>query len=631
MGKWDYKKHKKSKRKWFNSAIKIKPDLGQDKLKPTWIEYCLSLLVASFAGIWTFSYVGIAIEWDDLWYMNVSQYTTPQAWVMHRYGHIYLQKFFFWLANDAITGTKIYWCFIFFGTVVLVYWCARILAGKRGYIIGLIAVLLFCAQTIMLRTAGSTQADFTVMFLVMLATFIYLAFLNHRGRYRYIVIMLLGLIFFWTVKSKETGICMAVLFLGLGRNQVNAFSKKRFVQDIGWVFVGMLIGLVLLMTLDLFFIQDALFSIRPSNIIQVLNSNLRHPHSINIRGHQNDPVMSYYTCLSLDPRFASLFAPFLLYLLVGWKAPNQRFSAKRRIAWLFPMTLLLFLSLIRMKFVALPRYFAPAIPCICVWAAQFFQFRIRNLLLWGRSYTSTLKTLILSALIAVAFIIVYIFTHQIPRIVEFYGLTGDVLTCYRATGSNLFYMAGLMPFSITILFMVSTISKKRGLLALFLSSLCLFLLTYPPLEDNLNVLKQKVLVKRGQWRYEPYRVFAEHLRFDTDTKILISKEIYKRSRMLGRSRPGHQWMFNVVFNQNFDEEQFIDGRWEDIVKGDYTYAFLTLRDWEGVSTKYDIQHLLKVYEVKTDKKAVYRIRSGPMQLILLKKRCSYQFPENISM
>jgi len=80
--------------------------------------------------------------------------------------------------------------------------------------------------------------------------------------------------------------------------------------------------------------------------------------------------------------------------------------------------------------------------------------------------------------------------------------------------------------------------------------------------------------------------------------------------MLGRGNESHCWLFNVFFNQKFDYEQFIDGNWDDILKADYTYAFLSWRDWDGISQKYNVKHLLRDYVLKVNKKT---------RTILLKK------------
>jgi hypothetical protein len=199
------------------------------------IDYLAAPLLAFIAAIWAYPYIGTAIEWDDVFYMNLSQYTTPQAWVLNRYGHIYLQKAFFWIMGNAFTGARVYWCFLFFSTCILIYFCAKLLAGRKGYLIGATAVLLFCTLPTFAKFAGCSYSDFTVMFLVTLGSFLYLAFLPGRRRCRHYVLALLGLIFFWAVKSKETGLCMVVLFLALGEDENGNVTLKGFTRDAGWV------------------------------------------------------------------------------------------------------------------------------------------------------------------------------------------------------------------------------------------------------------------------------------------------------------------------------------------------------------------------------------------------------------
>jgi len=595
----------RAEKKEKKSLVESEQELEQDRPKITRLEYISAPLIALLGGIWAFPYVGTSINWDDLLYMNLSQYTTGQAWVLNRYGHVYLQKVFFFLAGDALTGTRLYWCFLFFSTCVLVYWCARILAGKKGCIIGLIAVLLFCMQPIFAKETGCTLADFTVMFLVMLGTFVYLAFLENGQKHRHLIIMILGLLFFWAVKSKETGICMAVLFLGLGQDGEGSRSIRRFVKDVGWVCLGMLAGSLLLMTLDMAFMGDFWFSVRPSSIKGVLTTNFHTPKLGVSRVHH--AITSWYTALSKTP----LFAPFLFYLFVGWKSPGRSFSSREKIIWSFPLVTLIFLIFIRICFYVVPRYFALAIPVICIWAAQFFRFKINETPLSTKSIRRIPSALSASALVLAAFLIVCIFMHYMPQIVEYYKLRGPIVDYYRLTGRQAFYWVAIMPSSITVLLIVAAMSRKRGLMALFFSSLCLFFLIYHPLEENLTLLKQRVVAKRSEWRYEPFRAFADELRFGKDVKVLISKDIHERSWMLGRRQRSHCWMFNIFFNQKFDYEQFIDGTRDDILEGNYTYAFLTRRDWNDIRQKHNVDHLLQDYELKADRR---------IQIILLKKR-----------
>ena len=112
--------NKNPDQKAMGSAVRAESELTQEVAELNWLDYILAPIAAALAAIWVFQYVGTSIEWDDLFYMNVSHYTTPQAWVLNRFWHIYLQKFFMWLAGDALAGAKAYWCFLFFSTCVLV-------------------------------------------------------------------------------------------------------------------------------------------------------------------------------------------------------------------------------------------------------------------------------------------------------------------------------------------------------------------------------------------------------------------------------------------------------------------------------------------------------------------------------
>jgi len=427
------------------------------------------------------------------------------------------------------------------------------------------------------------------MLLVALGTFVYLAFLPAKHKHRHFVIIIMGLIFFWAVKSKETGICLAVLFLGLGQYESGNRNIGRFVRDIGWACLGMFAGCVLLIALDMAFMGDAWFSVRPSNITELfefMSGEWQH----------DQKSTSLYTLLSSSP----ILPAFLLYLFVGWKTLDRNLSTHERMAWLIPLALMFFLTaiIVQARYVPHRRYFMPAIPGLCIWAAQFFRFRLTE----SEESVSHSKMLIGALIVLSAFIIVLFMMNKMPDITKSAGWKS----------LDRIYACVILPTATTGLLICVSLLKKRGQLALFLLSLCLFFIIYFPLKNNLTSLKQRGVAKRSEWRYEPYRIFADELRlFDKNVTILVSKDVHKRSWMLGRDVRSHCWMFNVFFNQKFDYDNFIDGSLEDILKGDYTYAFVTWRDWKGIREKYNVEHLTKNYDVESHKAT---------QLILLKKR-----------
>ncbi len=276
----------------------------EDQFRLTVYDYTIAPALALIVAVWVFVHIGSAVNWDDLLYMSLSQHTVPEAWLLNRYGHIYLQKFFYIVAGDSITGGRVFWSFIIFGTSVLTYWSSRLLVGKKGYICGAVAVSMVLMQSVFGKDAGCTLTDFTVMFLVILAVFIYLLFLNHKGGRGHWLLMALGLLFFWTVKSKEVGICLGVLFLGLGFNEKENWNIRQFMNDLKWVAMGIAAGCAILMLLDLVFLGDLFFSIRPSNIQAVLGSNIHEPST---KALSSRISMSWYSFMTMRPLFVLFF------------------------------------------------------------------------------------------------------------------------------------------------------------------------------------------------------------------------------------------------------------------------------------------------------------------------------------
>jgi hypothetical protein len=380
---------------------------------------------------------------------------------------------------------------------------------------------------------------------------------------------------------------MAVLFLGLGEERTGSVSVRRFVRDIGWACLGMLAGLVLLMLLDMVFMKDAWFSIRPSSIRDLLAYNVGE------FAHE-EYGNSVYRLSSRYP----ILAAFLLYLFIGWKGPGGNRQRHNKAAWFVPLALMFFsiAVTIRVKAISELRAFVPAVPGVCMWGAQFFRFRARG----QEEPASLLKKLIGPAIMLSALIIVALVMHKTPELVEKTG--------WKSVAR--FYVCTILPLATTGLLICAGLLKKRGLAAQFILWLCLFFVIYFPIRHNLTSLKEGFMAQKSAWRFMPYHVFADELRFDKDVIILVSKDVHARSWMLGRGAKSHCWMFNIFFNQKFDLDQFIDGGWEDIIKGNYTYAILTSQDWKDISEKYDVEHLIQNYTAK-----IYREK----ELVLLKK------------
>jgi hypothetical protein len=384
------------------------------------------------------------------------------------------------------------------------------------------------------------------------------------------------------------------LFLGLGEDETGARSIRRFVRDMRWVLVGMAAGCVLLMVLDQIFLGDFLFSVRPSSIRGLFAFNTGEY----IHDQKNT---SWFTVLSVRPGLTV----FLLYMLARLRPAGRTFSRYENMSWLISVVVMFFLTAVSIviRCGTVPRFLFPAVPGLCIWGAQFFRFRIDSPLLGGEGGPAMKRWVVKAGLVFAAFVVVWVVMQTVPDAVEEVG--------WRSP--ERFYIAVIMPLSTMGFLMLGAIARKRGLITTFLIWLCLFFLVYFPIRSNVSSLERRDTARRSELRYEPYRVFADELRFDKDVRVLVSKDIHARSQslMMGRQAKSHCWLFNVFFNQKFDEDQFAEGGAEDVLKGDYTFAFLTADDWKGISAKHNVEQLLKGYTLRTDSRT---------QLVLLKKR-----------
>ncbi|HEW78570.1 MAG TPA: hypothetical protein ENH34_01185 [Phycisphaerales bacterium] len=603
--------------------------LEQNRFKLTKLDYILAPLVALLTAVWTFRYFGTAINWDDLLYMDLALRTVPDAHVMNRYGHIYFLKFFLFLTGDSIISGKLWWCFVYLGTGVLVYWCGKLLAPKRGWFVGIVAAAFFYIQSLFAKEFGSPLADFTIMFMVMLGVFVYLAFPVHNQKHRFWILMVLGFIFFWAMKSKETAVCMAVLFLGLGEDAPGVRSFKRFAKDIGWVFVGGLSGCLILMVLDLVFMGDILFSVQWTDIKEVVRSNAFNPPPDELRPlTRNREVMSWYAGIAKKPLLVTLFVPFILYLLVGFKSIVREYNFKEKMVWLIPLGLLLFLTYARGRFWVLDRYYAPAIPLVCVWAAQFFWFDVSESLWPKKDGQAIPGWLVAAGLFFLAFLLVCLFMSFVPRLADYYNfMRYDALRIYFRTNENVFYAVGIVPSVVSVILAMGTLFKRRGLGVMFVSFLCLFLVIYQPIIGNYD--RMKASAQKSIGRFEPYKVFGDEIKFNDKMKILVSETVHRSSWMLGNNLSRQRWIFNIFFNQKLSDNNFIyatlaEGEKKDIFKdirqtvlnGGYDYGFVTEWDINGMTAE-QLKQLRSDYVIR---KKVFERYNRPIQIIFLKKK-----------
>jgi hypothetical protein len=174
-----------------------------------------------------------------------------------------------------------------------------------------------------------------------------------------------------------------------------------------------------------------------------------------------------------------------------------------------------------------------------------------------------------------------------------------------------------MPVALSGLLVTALLTRnKRGLPNLFFVSLCLFALILPPLRESGELID--TAYKKSKWRYEACRVFKNEFKFEKDTRILVSKDLFQSTWLLGRDAQAHCHMFNIYFNSRLRYEQFIDGSEEDILKADYDYAVISVEDMINLRQKEAFTNIMQKYRL-VEGQAVYPWTGSLLQIFLLKK------------
>jgi len=570
-------------------------------------------ILAAIASFFTYKHLGTAANWDDLLYLNTALNVTPEAFILNRYAHIYTIKFFLLFTGDIITAGKIYWLFVFYGTMVLVYWCTKQLSRKNGMAAGLLAMLFFFIQPVFAKEFGCPLSDFTVMFYATLTIFVFMILPFEENRKRNLLLLALGILIFWTLKSKETGVCILTILFGFGLNKNGEFKPLRCLKDLGLILTGGFVGMIFLMTLDGICIGDFFFSVKPESIQGLLNHNIRPPSETLNRVEQSREVMSWFAGIAKNPELTALFVPFVLYIIMGVKHFNKRLL-KEKLTWMIPLVLLGFLTFARSRFWVIDRYYLPAIPLICIYASLFFSMNWEKKLFLGKRIIKLPRTVFfVISLIAVALLAV-IFISKIPELSSFYKFTEryKFLQVYFKTNENVFYAVGVVPFVMIAILTTELLFSKRNIPTFMVHTFCLILLVWFPFVNNGEL--RRTTSQKSIWRFMPYQVFEKDFDIkNNDVTILISEDIHNRSWMLGNKQRRQKWMFNIFFNTDYKEDNFIHGTVEDILMLNFDYALISGWDWNFIKANKKDSEIIRKYSLKFQ-------NINNMSIVLLKKK-----------
>ena len=507
-------------------------------------------------GIFLATFAGGPIYSDELSHMDAGLNNLKIPYNLNRYTHIFLQKPFLQLASTPLNGAKIYWSFVLTLTGFLTYWCARILNLNNHLLHAALAALLYFSFHFFVDYSGVTIVDFTAMLMVMV--FLTLYIFATRNDFKPSWLVALGFVFFLAFKAKESTLVISVLLIGLGFSDRNKFHLPTFGKRLLFFFIGVSLGIIFFIGLNLLFLHDPWFGLSPTSIKAFLDTYA----SVSLANLNPNPQGWYTAGLT-----TIWLLPFLLYLIAGIKAEG-RFNPPLRLLWLVPISLIIFLTIMTLwrSYKVDLRFFFPSLPILCFLGVQFIPFEMPSL-----------KTLKIRFWLYLALTVVFCLGINFA----IRPLSNQMSVSFDGLLNLIVY-----PLILSILILLAFYVKKYSYKTVLIPVACIVSMTIYPIRTNIKylaILHQNESVV--QHRFYPFSTFANNLSFTTDMRFMVSSSLHQELDMLSTDKNEVTSMYNVYFdsharNTNFKLSASPDMISNDLYQGDYNYALLTQKDWQ---------------------------------------------------
>lgn len=506
-------------------------------------------------------YAGGPITRDELYYMTTAMEPFPSS----RGFHIYFLKLFL-SVSEPLQAARIYWAWVVAITSMLVYVNAQLLAPTPPPLIGIVALLLFWSPSSLFRLAGVAYSDYTVMLMVTLGTTLYL--LYHRTHHR-ILLIAFGMVLFFAMESKPTGMCLATLLIGLGIPCTKEKEQKNHAEQTGWdtlqrhgqlwlrnlllVGLGLALGQTIFMILNHFFQPHILSGTQNYAVVQSVKT-IQHPAT---DFFPRDLTWTWYTTLLEQGTFLLIL---LLYMLSLSPTHQLAIPPAAKIVWLMPPVVILFLTAATMQVeFGGDRHIVLLLPIIAVLAAYALPLtHIRPFLHTRQHYLIAVAGAIALALAAYTGI---------------YALLGKS----KRWTPNDFHALLDMPAGLILLVITLLWGRTRPLFALTGWLLAVLMMTLYPLTQIPTVM-QHTRERSTNYMYPATR-FTDQMIVSDEMTLFVSSTLPQQTAMLSEDREVVAWIVSVVQNRSIEPDHVtLSPQASALLTHSSSYAFLTKRD-----------------------------------------------------
>ncbi len=501
---------------------------------------------------------------DVTGYMNDSLNGTSNTFILNRYFNVFIQSIFLKSASTPLLGLQAYWSFLISMTCGLIYLSARLFSPRSGVFHGLFALLLFFSIKDIASTAGMPLVDISAMLMALLLVLIFIlsARRNHQSS---TLILLLGVLFYMALRTKETTLPVAILFFGLGMVKDKPFNWKTLFTKLRYVLLGMVCGMLLFVLMNAMFLHNPLFGFRLTDIQTFLST-----YVTNLVGGAK-PV-SYDNWFNTY-FFNTLLVPFVLYLVSALKTSRDQEFPGSRLVWLIPLGLIIFPTItVGNQWGLNPRFVFPALPVICLLAPQSFDYDLRSIVDSRARKNAKL-------VVALGLIMIPIITLALriipPRI-------GWDVGSYKSVV--------YVPILIAIVLVLAFYFNKLSVVPSYIITGIVIASIISPIAGNIKLLiRDQPNRVASQKMFYPLSAFAHDIHFAPDMQMYISSKVWEAVGMgqFAKDRNEISALFNIYFDAGSNKGNFRLANTStsvpaDLLDSDYTYGLLSADEWTNI-------------------------------------------------
>ena len=519
------------------------------------VEVVAVVLGAGMLAQFAFIHGGQVLGTDTLMYIDTGLRGITNTFVLNRYTHIFILRFFTYFASTPLDGMRSYSGFIAFSCTLLVYYSARIFSKKSSSINGIIAVGLFLGVPAILERIISPLVDTTAMLMMLSLAAIYIksARKNHSNPW---LPVLFGVFFFMSLRTKEVTIVAAILILGFGLMSDEPINSRMFIKNSLYITVGMVIAALLNVAINTIVLDTPFFGFRPADISAYIES---WSAIIGSSGARAGGV-TFDSLLMAKTGFL-----FVLYVSAGLIL-RRRLPRNIRLLWIIPLILVVILILFstREKWVIVSRGFTPGFAIICILGSQV-------VLIDG------LKRACLVSDAAAALV----------TLIGIGVLSGIGLATQGDLPFEVYFYAAYGPIAFSLILTILFLSHARRKSGLAIVLLLLSINVYQ-IRLNLFYVANKPELLRYNYRFQPILAFEKELRDYDGLDMYVSSAVL-HSLTIKENRDELSTLVNIALDIRTGQADYVIGTPDEefvseLEVREYSHILITTSDWDWLRT-----------------------------------------------